>query len=160
MRTWDDFKMTMRADEDLHAYARAGDVHALRTVVSTESVNRKDPKGYSPLMLAAYHGHVDAVDLLLRTGADAKGRDGSGNTILMGAAFKGHLEVVRLLIQGGADMHARNPRGQTALHFAQMFGRSEVANYLKSQQQKPEGFSWRDFFAGWSSFLLPQRSSK
>lgn len=156
MRTWDDFKKTMRVEEDLHAYARTGNVNGLRAVVSHDSVDRADHKGYSPLMLAAYHGHVEAVRFLLRAGANPDGRDSAGNTVLMGAAFKGHREIVQLLVEFRADIHAQNPRGQTALHFAQMFGRSGVARYLNSQQHKPKGFGVRDILAAWSSFLFPK----
>lgn len=160
MRTWDEYKQTMRAEEDLHVFARAGNVEGLGAVLLEESIDRPDPKGYSALMLAAYHGHADAVRFLLGAGANPNGRDVSGNTILMGAAFKGHVDVVRRLVEAGADIAARNPRGQTALQFAQMFGRTEVVNYLKGLRHQPQGARWRDIVAGWYSFLFPQRSVK
>jgi hypothetical protein len=161
MRTWEQYMQTMRREYELVTAARAGDVERLRQVVSPLSINRIDAKGYSALMLAAYHGHTDAVRFLLEAGADPNTRDQSGNTVLMGAAFKGHLEIVELLVRADAAIDARNPKGQTALNFAQMFGRSAVAIYLKSQERKPKTFGLKDVVSGWSSFILsrPQRSS-
>ncbi len=48
-------------------------------------------------MLAAYHGHADAVRALLERGAEADRVNDRGQTPLAGAVFKGEPEVIRVL---------------------------------------------------------------
>lgn len=52
-------------------------------------LNTRDEKGYTALILAAYHGQTPAVEQLLQAGADPCAQDKRGNTALMGAIFKG-----------------------------------------------------------------------
>ncbi|MBC7465743.1 MAG: ankyrin repeat domain-containing protein [Bdellovibrio sp.] len=154
MRAWNDYKQTARIQNPLFNWAREGQLPELGALVlNVESVNIKDEKGYSPLMLAAYHGHDSVCETLLQQGADVNSVDLSGSSILMGASFKGHFEVVKILVQWGADIHYRNARGQTALDFAQMFGRGEVAKYLKKEQNQAAVFSVLDIIKGWSSIF-------
>jgi FOG: Ankyrin repeat len=154
MRTWEEYKATMRAENPLLALARNGNVEALAQALTPENIDEKNHKGYSALMLAAYNGQYEACEYLLIHGADPNSADATGSTILMGAAFKGNLEIVKLLVDHGADVDMENPKGQTALQFAQMFGRSEVVKYLKNRKDKAEVFGLVDIVSGWSSFMF------
>src|ERR1700759_5791001 len=61
--------------------ARRGDVPMLDTFIeSGYSLDTRDSKGYTALILAAYHGQGPAVDRLLAAGADACAQDERGNT--------------------------------------------------------------------------------
>jgi ankyrin repeat protein len=75
------------------------------------------------VMLAAYHGHAEAVRVLLERGADPNRTNDRGQTPIAGAVFKGETEVVRALLAGGADPHAGSP---SAVATARMFGQDEV----------------------------------
>ena len=64
----------------------------------------QDSDGKTALMLAAFYGHTDVVQVLLRAGAggDLSARVGSlntqskdGSTALLNAAFRGHHTIVR-----------------------------------------------------------------
>jgi ankyrin repeat protein len=83
--------------------------------------------GDSLLMLAAYHGHVDAVRLVLAHGGDANTANDRGQTPLAGAVFKGYPEVVRVLVEAGADPDAGTPSARAA---AQMFERHDILALL------------------------------
>jgi ankyrin repeat protein len=74
-------------------------------------------------MLAAYHGHADAVRALLERGAEADRVNDRGQTPLAGAVFKGEAEVVRALLDSGADPAAGTP---SAVDTARMFGKTEL----------------------------------
>jgi len=47
-------------------------------------------------MLAAYHGHVELVKLLIQHGADPNSLNDRGQSPLAGAVFKGEAEVVEV----------------------------------------------------------------
>ncbi|SDE09625.1 ankyrin repeat domain-containing protein [Streptomyces prasinopilosus] len=98
--------------EELVAYVDAG-----------VPANLTNDRGDSLVMLAAYHGHADAVRALLERGADADRINDRGQTPLAGAAFKGDTEVVKALLQGGADPAAGAP---SAVDTARMFARTEL----------------------------------
>jgi ankyrin repeat protein len=75
------------------------------------------------VMLAAYHGHADAVRALVDRGAAAGGVNDRGQTPLAGAVFKGSTDVIKALLESGADPAEGTP---SALDTARMFGRTEL----------------------------------
>jgi ankyrin repeat protein len=86
-------------------------------------VNLTNDRGDSLLMLAAYHGHADAVSALLSRGADPDRVNDRGQSPLAGAVFKGEDAVIRALLDGGADPAAGTP---SAVETARMFGKEEL----------------------------------
>ena len=66
--------------------------------------NLRNHKGDTLLMLASYHGHVDAVKVLLEHKADPEIRNDNGQSPIQGAAFKGDLVMVQALVEGGAQV--------------------------------------------------------
>lgn len=58
---------------------------------------------------------VDAVQLLLKAGANPNAKSDEGDTALHLAAFDGKLDIVRALVAGGADLDAKDAAGLTAL---------------------------------------------
>ena len=94
------------------------------------AVNVADSRGYTPLTLAAYHGELESVKMLLAAGADVHAKDRTGRTALMGAAFKGHVEIARLLLARGARVDDTDGIGATSLMFAALTGRGEMVDLL------------------------------
>jgi uncharacterized protein len=108
--------------------ARAGDAASLAEYVDAGvPVNLTNEKGDTLLMLAAYHGHVDAVAALIARGADVDRLNDRGQAPVAGAVFKGEDAVVRALVAGGADPHAGHP---TAVDTARMFEREDLLALL------------------------------
>jgi hypothetical protein len=70
---------------------------------------------YIPLHMAAIHGNVKNVKLLLDNGAQIDHPDRYGYTALFHAAYMGHNEVVGLLLDRGANARARDRRGNSVL---------------------------------------------
>ncbi|MEP1385556.1 MAG: ankyrin repeat domain-containing protein [Paraglaciecola sp.] len=112
--------------------ARKGDVSTLTAYYAAGlNPNVADKKGYTALILAAYHGETDAVNYLLNeVNANACQEDNSGNTALMGAIFKGNFGAIKALIGADCDIDQTNENGQTAAMFATLFNRTETITAL------------------------------
>ena len=112
--------------------ARVGDVKTLAAYFKTgQPAEIISPRGDSLLILACYHGHDDAVKLILdQPKTPINARNKLGFTALTGAAYKGYIGIVQQLAAKGADLNLANQRGQTPLMFAAMFGRTEVVRWL------------------------------
>ena len=109
--------------------ARAGDAATLATYVDAGvPVNLTNENGDTLVMLASYHGHPQAVQVLIDRGADVD----KGQSPLAGALFKGEDDVVRALVAGGASATIGQP---TAVDAARMFGREDLLELL---EPKPE----------------------
>ena len=108
--------------------ARAGDAATLAQYVDAGvPVNLTNAAGDTLVMLAAYHGHADAVRALVDRGADVNRPNDRGQTPLAGAVFKGEDAVVAALVAAGADPAAGQP---SALDAARMFGRDDYLGIL------------------------------
>uniref|UniRef100_A0A8C1WTQ8 Ankyrin repeat domain 28b n=1 Tax=Cyprinus carpio TaxID=7962 RepID=A0A8C1WTQ8_CYPCA len=71
----------------------------------TDILNDSDVRApVSPLHLAAYHGHHQALEVLVQSLLDLDVRTAQGHTPLDLAAFKGHVECVDVLINQGASI--------------------------------------------------------
>lgn len=73
------------------------DLKYLQRYMTSENVNVSDDFGWTPLMSAAYCGHMEIVQFLLSLGANKRIRDRSGLTAAQLALKKNYLNVVALL---------------------------------------------------------------
>src|SRR3954468_18031004 len=109
--------------------ARAGDAASLASYLDAGvPVNLTNEKGDTLVMLAAYHGHADAVRVLIERGADVDRLNDRGQSPIAGAVFKGEEAVVRALVEAGADPRAGHP---TAVDAAVMFARDDLLAILE-----------------------------
>lgn len=95
------------------------------------------------LALAAQHGHVEIVRLLLDAGEDPNRYNPEGNhghsTPLHQAVWSGHDTVVRLLVERGARLDIKDTIYEgTPLGWAVYGGRTEIAELLRAQGAKAE----------------------
>jgi len=99
---------SLTVDGQLFAAAKQGEVGALATLLDQHPEKlraRNQPYEHTLLHLAAFAGHLAAVDLLLKRGLDVNAREKGDNTYPMHwAAAAGHLEVVRRLADAGGDV--------------------------------------------------------
>ncbi|MCW5254018.1 MULTISPECIES: ankyrin repeat domain-containing protein [unclassified Streptomyces] len=113
---------------DLARQGRTGELVAY--VDAGVPADLTNDRGDSLVMLAAYHGHADAVRALLARGAQADRINDRGQTPIAGAAFKGETEVVKALLEGGADPSAGTP---SAVETARMFARAELLELFEAR---------------------------
>ena len=123
-----------------------GEAESVQTALQGDTmfgtlVHAVDASGTSGLALAAKHGHVEAMEALLRFGAHAAGEAGS-RPPLHWAADAGHLPACRLLLAGVQDgahatiatsrarVDALDPFGFTARLDAARSERTEMVAFL------------------------------
>ena len=141
--------------------ARSGKPPMVKTLLAARpKLNVRNPLGETALMLAAFQGHLEVVQLLissgaevnqsgwtpliysaaqnrmdvarllLKSGAQVNAQSASGTSALMMAAREGHLSMVLLLMEHGADLNLKTDDGATALKVARDRGKKEVADML------------------------------
>ncbi len=120
-------------DPPLADAARAGDVEAVRTLVSEGAdVNAAHGDGMTALHWAAQKGNPEIAEIVLHAGANTEAVTRIGDyTPLHLAARSGSTGVIRALIGAGADLGAQTSTGgSTALHFAAISGVADAVRAL------------------------------
>ncbi|KAI9726774.1 MAG: hypothetical protein M1828_000630 [Chrysothrix sp. TS-e1954] len=94
------------------------------------NIERKlDATQQTPLMIAARHGDMSLVEILVNAGADLHATNASGLTALSIAANEDHQHLISFLVESGSDLNAQDNEGATALHHT-VFCRNKAAVQL------------------------------
>ena len=99
--------------ERFYQSVRNDDLAALRVLVKDNGANVKDARGQTPLMFAAAFGSLEAMKLLIASGADAKAESDAGVTALHWCT--GDVAKVHLLLDRGSDVNKASRFGRTPL---------------------------------------------
>jgi ankyrin repeat protein len=112
--------------------AAKGDVTGIRSLARAGAdLNVRDPRGRTPLMVAAHLRHYDAVRALLEVGADINLQDKDRYDVITIAAVADDPEMIRIAVAGGGDPTRINSRYDgTALIAAAHLGHDEVVRTL------------------------------
>jgi uncharacterized protein len=86
--------------------------------------------GWTPLHYAATGGHVQIIEILLEEHAFIDAESPNKTTPLMMAAKYGSPAAVKVLLEAGADPSARNELGMSALDFARQGNRPDAVEML------------------------------
>ena len=122
--------------------AATGNARRLKTILgqSRARVNRPNAEGFTPLGLAAFFGQVEAVKVLLESGADVNLRGPSrfANTALDAAVAGDHADVVRVLLAAHGDPNIRSEGSYTPLHKAAAHGNAAIVRMLLDAGADPK----------------------
>jgi len=120
------------------------------------NVNMLGPNRNTPIMEAAFAGHLDTVKLLLDHGADLSARKDDGATpmtlaphreiidlfknvnALVDAASKGNNQLVKALIEKGAPLNGLDQFGHSALTESCFNGKTETVKLLLESGADPK----------------------
>ncbi|XP_055507534.1 ankyrin repeat and SAM domain-containing protein 4B [Leucoraja erinacea] len=112
-----------------HKAARDGYLGPLKEA-TRKDLNGPDEDGMTPTLWAAFHGHLEALQLICSRGGDPDMCDVWGNTCLHHAAINGHLHILSFLVNFGANVWALDVASRSALEAAAGKGRMECVRLL------------------------------
>uniref|UniRef100_G3PCF7 Si:ch211-256e16.3 n=1 Tax=Gasterosteus aculeatus TaxID=69293 RepID=G3PCF7_GASAC len=95
-----------------------------------KDLNTADEDGMTPTLLAAFHGHVDALQLICSREGDPDRSDIWGNTPLHHAAANGHMHILSFLVNFGANLFALDNESHTAMDVAASRDRMDCVRFL------------------------------
>jgi len=135
---------------DLHKACRLGDITAIKQAfrAQPDKLNEKDASvpftqlGWAPLYRTVICGHLQAVEFLLKQGANPNVVNNVrpkqlGETPLHQAADNSQLAVAELLLQYSADPNAQQNDGDTPLHLAAFKGDLQMVDLLLRFKANP-----------------------
>lgn len=95
----------------------------------------EDENGWTPLMVAAHHGALEAAEWLYRNGARLDHQNRRGTSALMYAQTKaqltGDLTMVRMLCGAGANKKLRDQHGLAAIDYCDQSKHAELWQLLR-----------------------------
>lgn len=122
-------------------------------------LDHKYEHGFTVLHHAAFHGHADVVDTLLKRGADVNEKSSTYGTPLCLAAIKGRCDVARLLLIKKAHVLGSTKGIGTALHCASWAGNEEIVSLLVDNYYADVNSKHRIIEARLESLSSHERSS-
>jgi ankyrin repeat protein len=117
----------------LHYCGVEGDAEQARALlVIGQDPELRDRNGATPLHLAAQHGNLGVVTVLLDAGARVDTADKHGNSPLFAAVYgyQGRGDLIELLRRHGADPHHANTSGQTPAGLARLIANYDVKKFF------------------------------
>ncbi|XP_048407588.1 ankyrin repeat and SAM domain-containing protein 4B isoform X2 [Stegostoma tigrinum] len=121
--------------ERYHKAARDGYLGPLKEATKRD-LNSPDEDGMTPTLWAAYHGHLEALQLICSRGGDPDICDIWGNTPLHHASTNGHLHIVTFLVNFGANIWALDNDFHSAMDAAASKDRMECVRFLDTAATK------------------------
>jgi len=115
----------------LHAALYTGHLDAARVLLHHGAdVNLGDRDGRIPIVRAYDCRNLEAMRLLLGSGANGDVRYGSFELLSHHASYRGRTEVIQLLLDYNVDVNARCSKSLTPLHWASAGGHTKVVQLL------------------------------
>lgn len=119
-----DYDIVLHFDrfDELLVACKDGDADSVRDICAiSRHVNEVSPEGWTPLIVATYHGRVECVDILLNAGANPFVRGKNGTNLLMyakDAYWKtGDMRLIDRFLQAGIRPEDKDYNGHDLFHY-------------------------------------------
>lgn len=118
---------------DLLYNSRTGDIEGIeKALESGASLEAKNERGSTALIVAAYSGKADAVEYLCARGANVNAQDNNGATALIHAAYYDLYDVAEVLVtKCKADKTIKDKYENTPLDYAKQYGFTRMISLLQ-----------------------------
>lgn len=129
------FSQSDSKSAELHKELNGGNVDKVMQLLEQDItlLEAPNPRGSSPLTVAAADGYTDLVKFLVNKGADVNSSNTYGNTPLHYSAWASDFESFKFLCENGAKLDARNINGQSVLQYSCMGGNPDIFKYCISK---------------------------
>ncbi|XP_024154019.1 histone-lysine N-methyltransferase EHMT2 isoform X2 [Oryzias melastigma] len=119
----------------LHHAAKMGNLEIVNMLLETGQVdvNAQDNGGWTPIIWAAEHKHVEVIKALLNRGADVSITDKELNVCLHWAAYAGSVDIAEMVLNSGCSLSSVNIHGDTPLHIAAREGYQDCVTLFLSR---------------------------
>ncbi|XDV13876.1 hypothetical protein PO909_002187 [Leuciscus waleckii] len=104
-----------------------------------KDLNTPDEDGMTPTLWAAYHGHIEALQLICSRGGDPNKSDIWGNTPLHHASANGHMQIVSFLVNFGANLFALDNDFHTPMDVAASRDHMDCVRFLDTAAAQQTG---------------------
>jgi ankyrin repeat protein len=124
---------------DLYEAAALGDVARLHALLGNDAtqVNSRSNDSFTPLHLACFFRQLEATQVLLAAGADAKAVSSNRIAVIHSSSASGDTAIVKLVLAAGADPNVQQQGGYTALQAAAMDDNVKMAEALLAAGADP-----------------------
>jgi ankyrin repeat protein len=126
---------------DIFEAAALGRVDRIKELLRSDPklASAYSPDGFPAVGLAAFFGHLDAVNALIAAGADihAAARNPLKVQAIHAAVASRNLDIVRAVLGAGADPNAPQQQGFRPIHEAGSSGSRELAELLVTHGADP-----------------------
>ncbi|XP_071102782.1 uncharacterized protein [Haliotis cracherodii] len=120
-------------DSLLHLACHGGNTAIVQHVLSPSNINSRGIHGYTPVMVAAVHGHESVFDLLVSNQADLTLVDTDGDSLLHHACRGGNTAIVQHVLSP-SNINSRGSHGYTPVMVAAIGGHQSVFDLLVSNK--------------------------
>lgn len=120
-----------KGPKDVFDTARSGTVEEMKALVSknTDTINKTNAMGFTPLILACYRGNTPVAEYLAENAKNINYSSSSG-TALAAVVVKGNIKLAELLLKKKADPNIADAGGMTPLLYAIQFKNKELIELL------------------------------
>ena len=118
--------------QPIHSAAKAGNLPKLKVLLKEQpdAVDLPDGADWSPLMISAQHGKLEAMRFLLDQKASIDKASAAGQTALQIACVVGYAQIAKFLLDNCVELDKRNSEGETALMQAVAWNRVSCVKLL------------------------------
>lgn len=124
-----------KLDELLNA-CEHGDFDKISILIESNPllINEKNEYGWSPIIVAAYNGHLELIKLLIKSGANINDVNYKGTSVLMYAKdyleLNGDPSVINWLIRHGANISHTDFTGKSVTDYVQISGNTHSHQFF------------------------------